>query len=131
MSGAKRAYDLMRGYVGDTWERIQESDRTRAETELSQEILPTTPKRWTPPAPSPIDPVRARDYLGVKDDASPAEIRRAFEALDSRSDPGRFPANSEDARKAQEIQDRVRWAYGILSARFGHLESRFGGLEID
>ncbi|RYG31295.1 hypothetical protein EON81_23215 [bacterium] len=131
MSGAKRAYDIMRGYVGDTWERIQESDRSQAITELSADIVPTTPKRWTPPAPSPIDPVRARDYLGVKDDASPTEIRKAYETLDARANPGRFPANSEDGRRAQEIRDRVRWAYGILSANFGPIENRFGGLEIE
>ncbi|CAN5518849.1 hypothetical protein BH11ARM2_BH11ARM2_30440 [soil metagenome] len=131
MSGTKRAYDIFRGYMGEAWDRIQTSDLARAETELKTDPIPVGPKRWTPPAPSPMDPIRARDYLGVSDTASPSEVQRAFEALDKRADPTRFPEGSEDARKIQEIRDRVRWAYGILSANFGPTEQRFGGLEID
>lgn len=131
MSGAKRAYDIFRGYMGEALDRIQSSDASRAQAELATDPVSVAPRRWTPPSPSPMDPLRARDYLGVSDTASPSEIQRAFEALDKRADPSRFPVGSEDARKVQEIQDRVRWAYGILSANFDPTEQRFGGLEID
>jgi hypothetical protein len=133
MSGPKRAYNLLRGYVGREWERIQGVERHYAERELEEAL--------EQPAPIPerrIEEVRiedrnehARRLLGVPQDASYAEVRRAFERLNRRSDPENFPEKSPERAQAAEIQKRVNWAYRILSENVDPTERRFRNLEIE
>jgi DnaJ-domain-containing protein 1 len=136
MGNGRRAYDLLRGYVNQEWERIRGVDDKDALTELNesvsitstrversvtiqQEIIAVNPPDW------------ARRILGVSPTADFTEIRQAFEKLNTRSDPSKFPAGSAEAQQASEIQLRVQQAYAILTDAIDSTEKRFKSLEID
>ncbi len=136
MSSGRRAYDLLRGYVNQEWERIRGVEGKDAEDELHEALRSNSVqfdrKTTSEPAPAPVDPdAWARKILGVSANAEFTEIRAAFERLNSRSDPSKFPAGSQEAAQASEIQQRVRKAYAILSEGVDTTEKRFRSLEID
>lgn len=133
MSVGKRAYDIMRGYVNREWERIKDLDRAYAEQELDDPVARPAPPASQPQAPvSSVDPKeRARELLGVGPEAAFDEIRRAFERLNKRSDPAKFPAGSSEAVQAADIQRRVNWAYQVLTENVDVTEKRFKSLEIE
>ena len=127
---------MLRGYVNQEWERIRGVDDKDAMSELDeslsvtsqriersvtiqQEIVTVNPPDW------------ARRILGVGPVADFSEIRQAFEKLNSRSDPSKFPAGSAEAQQASEIQLRVQQAYAILTDGIDSTEKRFKSLEID
>jgi hypothetical protein len=134
MSVGKRAYDMLRGYVNQEWERIQGVDLDQAKRELDAAMdmpRPIGEKSSTPPAP-PMDPKeRARQILGVNSDADFTAIRQAFEKLNTRSDPTKFPESSTERSQASDIQKRVCWAYDQLTDGMDATEVRFKSLEID
>jgi hypothetical protein len=134
MDTGRRAYDLLRGYVNTEWERIKGVDSKDAVRELDdsvgvrssrvegatvEEIVVTDPQDW------------ARRILGVNSTADFTEIRKAFERLNSRSDPSKFPLGTSEARQARDIQRRVQQAYAILTEEIDSTEKRFKSLEID
>lgn len=136
MGTARRAYDLLRGYVHHEWERLQDLDRSDALRELEDAIDATRPNHVPVSIPKTAVPIEdqhayARRVLGVGDNASFAEIRKAFDKLNTRADPARFPGGSEAAREASDIQKRIHWAYGVLTEKFDSTEKRFRSLEID
>jgi hypothetical protein len=139
MGEARRAYDLLRGYVNREYDRIRGVDLDNAERELNDSLqgyMPprstSTPPQTTPPAePTASREDRARRILGVNPDASFDDIRRSFERLNKRGDPSRFPAGSEERDHAASIQKSVQWAYGVLTANVDGLEKRFRSLEIE
>jgi hypothetical protein len=132
MSMPRRAYNILRGYVGREWDRIQGIEREYAQRELQESLDAPVPSTAQPKNPLPVDEkARARRILGVGEAATFAEVRKAFERLHSRSDPARFPPNSEEARKAADIHRRVAWAYEQLADEFDVTDRRFGTLEID
>ena len=59
------------------------------------------------------------------------EIRRAFDKLNKRSAPERFPINSPERTQAAEIQKRIHWAYQMLTESLGTTEKRFRSLELE
>lgn len=136
MSTAKRAYDLLRGYVNREFERIQGVELSDAERELSDSLenpirpRPSSADATSAPA-TPLDVARAREVLGVGPEADFAEIRRAFERIHKRSDPANFPTGSLEARHATEIHRRVYRAYALLTENMDATEKRFRSLEID
>jgi len=136
MSTGRRAYDVLRGYVNQEWERIRGVDDKDAISELNesvevtsvrversvtieQETVSTDPQGW------------ARRILGVAPEADFSEIRKAFERLNSRADPTKFPVGTAEARQATDIQRRVQQAYAILTDGIDTTEKRFKSLEID
>jgi hypothetical protein len=139
MGEARRAYDLLRGYVNREYDRIRGVDFDNAERELNdslQDYMPpntaSTPQKATPPAePTASREERARRILGVDANASFDEIRRSFERLNKRGDPSRFPVGSEEREHATSIQKSVQWAYGVLTANVDPIDKRFRSLEID
>ena len=145
MSSGRRAYDILRGYVGTEWERIKGVERDLAERELwGTKPLPTsfynTPATQTPETPAaakaepraPQDPkAYARRLLGVSETSPFSEIRKAFARLNKRSDPANFPAGSAEATQALEIQKKVAWAYSVLTEDMDSTERRFGSLELE
>jgi hypothetical protein len=139
MSTARRAYDIMRGYVNREWERIQGVALSDAEQELEASLEPGSlyekPKAADAVATTvshrPLDEARAREVLGVAPDANFAEIRAAFERITKRSDPANFPAGSPESKQAEDIHRRVHRAYDLLTEGMDATEKRFRSLEID
>lgn len=136
MSTTRRAYDILRGYIGREWERIQTVEESSARTELN-EALKTPASTSAPAAASNNEATStedkesyARRLLGVTASASFDEIRKQFERLNRRSDPANFPPGSAEADQAAEIQKRVHWAYGYLTEHMDTTEKRFRSLEI-
>ncbi|MFW5697104.1 MAG: J domain-containing protein [Fimbriimonadaceae bacterium] len=140
----KRAYNLLRAYVGREWDRIKSLERLEAIEELKSSLNPETdwePKEQERAASqyeaavehSPVDnPEKvAREILGVKEDASFTEVRKAFEKLNKRSNPSNFPVGSPEEKEASAIQKRIHWAYRKLTDGMGSSEKRFRSLEID
>ncbi|MEJ5170037.1 MAG: hypothetical protein WHU10_03530 [Fimbriimonadales bacterium] len=134
MSTADRAYRILKGYVSREWDRVKGIERDLAEQELlhpDSAPRPSTTQQGTQASPLEDPKVRARRILGVKPDASFREIHQAFARLNRRSDPKNFPAGSEEAAIAASLQQKVQWAYRVLSEGVDERERRFGTLEID
>lgn len=137
MSTGKRAYDLLRGYVHNEWDRIQGIERSDAVRELDDALDASSPNYKMPPPKPKVDvppedaKAYARQVLGVPENADFETIRHAFEKLCKRSDTGRFPPESEEAKQAADIQKRIYWAYGLLTEGVDETEMRFRSLEID
>lgn len=133
MSIGRRAYDMLRGYVSTEWERIKDVERDLAERELRQPVVPT-PKVSTPET-MPQKPEdrreRARKLLGLSENCSFEEIRKAYVRLNKRSDPSNFPSGSQEATKATDIHRKVNWAYAVLTEDMDETERRFRTLELD
>jgi hypothetical protein len=134
MGTARRAYDLMRGYVNREWDRISGSEGSDAQRELDEAMASTplpTSSPTTNSTPPPTMKERAQSILGLTPSATFADIRKAFERLNKRSDPKNFPIGSVEAIKAAEIQKQIHWAYGTLTEGMDTTEKRFRSLEIE
>ena len=138
MSVPRRAYDLLRGYIGREYERIQSVDFDGAAKELKEAFQNPMKPGETPPPPvkvraaPPVDRrAQALAVLGVPNDADFGAIRTAYERLNRRSDPANFPRGSQEATQAGEIQGRVQAAYRILADQADATEVRFKSLEIE
>lgn len=137
MSGARRAYNIVRGYVMREWERIQGVERDLAESELLKSLSDVEGSDPGPSAQGPayersVNPKEvARRFLGVAEDADFATIRKAFDKLNKRSDPKNFPEGSKEQEQAAEIQKRVHWAYATLTEDLDPTQKRFRSLELD
>lgn len=137
MSTTRRAYDILRGYVNNEWERLRGIEETDAEKELAASMEPGY-RSPQPPAEGTVHATslgnskeQARKVLGVGPNDSFVEVRKAFEKLNQRSNPANFPEGSAEQRQASDIQRRVQWAYSVLSEGVDLTEKRFGSLEID
>lgn len=137
MSTGRRAYDLLRGFVNTEWERIRGVEaETDAQRELNEAMdLPNRPRATSAPvteeALSQDRIERARSILGVAPNATFSDIRKAFERLNKRSDPGNFPEGSTESRQAADIQTQINRAYNVLTEGMDDTEKRFRSLEID
>lgn len=133
MSLGGRAYNILRGYVGREWDRIQGVEADVAEQELLEYLPPTAPATQSNNVTQQVAEDRdehARKILGVTQDSSFSDIRKAFDRLNGRSDPDKFPIGSPEAKQAAEIQRRVQWAYQFLTRDVDPTEKRFGSLEV-
>ncbi|MHB8635267.1 MAG: J domain-containing protein [Fimbriimonadaceae bacterium] len=137
MSVPRRAYDLLRGYIGREYERIQGVDFDGAAQELKEAFKnPIKPGETPPPVARQVVPpvdrrAQACAVLGVAPDADFSAIRLAFQRLNRRSDPANFPSGSPERRQAGQIQRRVQDAYRVLADQADATEVRFKSLEID
>lgn len=136
MSAAKRAYDILRGHLSREWDRIKQIERDLAESELEDSMRNPPPVAAPPPSRTPeqiaADRIStARRLLGVSEKDGFPEIRAAFERLNARSDPLKFPTNSDEQRQAEQIQKRVHWAYQVLTESVDVTIKRFSTLELD
>jgi hypothetical protein len=135
MNGGRRAYDILRGYINNEWERIDRVFQQDAESELNESLegpVPTVRRSETVESKLVVDNEElARKILGVGSSASFEEIRAAYDRLNNRSNPSNFPDQSPEAQQAEKIQSRVQKAYRILSDKFDTTETRFKSLEIE
>jgi DnaJ-domain-containing protein 1 len=131
MNEVKRAYDVMRSYVGREWDRVVTADREAAVTELYGELAPI-PSPSPVPAPIPIDEkAEARRILGVRETDTMDQIDEAYHRLVERSHPKNFSEGTEPQRQAREIQSKVKWAYAKLTEDLDGREKRFRSLELE
>lgn len=131
MSTGRRAYDLVRAYVGREWERIQGVEEASARTELAEALEAPAPRPSTPPPPSEDRTAHARRLLGVGPKADFETVRKAFERLNRRCEPENFPEGSPESAQAADIRKKVHWAYAVLTEGMDLTERRFRTLEID
>lgn len=139
MSTARRAYDLMRGYINHEYDRLKEMDLWDAWRELDSPVDPA--KR--PPSIEPEGPAGeqqapqqdqidlARRILGVSETATFDEIRKAYERQNKRSDPSRFPEGSQERARAAILHRQINIAYQKLTESVPTTEKRFRSLEIE
>ena len=131
MSGGRRAYDLLRAYVNNEWERIKGIDLDQALKELDAPSNKAEKPQELPQATESPPADLARSVLGVSATASFEEIRVSFEKLNERSDPAKFPDNTPEQEQAAQIQRRINWASHVLTADVPTTEKRFKSLEIE
>ncbi|HRK20762.1 MAG TPA: hypothetical protein PLX06_03095 [Fimbriimonadaceae bacterium] len=139
MSTGRRAYDILRGWVNHEWDRIREIERDLAEDELRQSMDDPTVTRTVTremteseiAAAKEDARAHARKLLGLSEGASFEEIRKAFDRLNQRSDPAKYPNGSAEQKQAAEIQTRIHWAYTQLTDGIDNVEKRFRSLEIE
>lgn len=141
MSSTRRAYGILRSYIGREWERIQGVERDLAEAELRDAMsAPGTRSGMSEEFEvktvhtndmSPEErQATARRLLGVEPNSPFEDVRKAFDRLNRRADPGRFPAGSAEQKQAAEIRRRVHWAYQVLTEGIDTTEKRFKSLEL-
>lgn len=134
MDTARRAYDLLRGYIGQEWERINAPahDPGREEFEAEMARLPQPPPATvSPKVADTLTPEAARKILGAEPGESFGAIKRRYDRLFERSDPARFAKGSDEARQAANIRTRVSAAFLVLQEAASPSDRRFGSLEID
>jgi hypothetical protein len=138
MGTGRRAYNLLRAYVGREFERIKNWERLDALRELEAPVKPEPSAKEDDPEKTvvfiPEGSTReeaARHILEVKEGATFQEIRFAFVKLSRRSDPTNFSEGSDEHRKARDVYRRVHWAYRVLTEKTSDSEKRFGSLEIE
>lgn len=133
MDTARRAYDILRGYIGQEWERINapahEPGREAFEAELAR--LPQPPTTVPLPVIEALTPEAARKILGAEDGESFGAIKRRYDRLYQRSDPARFAKGSDEARQAANIRTRVAAAFRVIQDAASPTDRRFGSLEIE
>jgi len=139
MGTLDRVYRLLKSYINDQYERLQEIERQYAETELDD---PTTriPPQASPTSATPLsrppsvsdspEILSAYRVLGVQNGSDIAVVRAAYTKLIRRADPGRFPEGSEESNQASEIRKRVDLAYETLQKALDPSSKRFRQLEI-
>jgi hypothetical protein len=139
MSTGRRAYDILRGWVSHEWDRIREIEHDLAEDELRESMdkpypthIPNESKTEEQVKAAKADArAHACNLLGVDEKASFEDIRKAFDRLNKRSDPARYPANSPERTQAAEIQKRIHWAYQVLTDSLNNIQKRFRSLELE
>ncbi|KAA0225032.1 hypothetical protein FCG40_10220 [Fimbriimonadia bacterium ATM] len=146
MSITRRAYDLLRAYVGREWERIESVFERDARKELDDYLKAGKPTDTVPPPPPP-SPARHRTpaeqakeesrieraykVLNLSPGASLQDLKRAYKRLSERSLPTNFPEGTEERRKAAEVHLKVQEAYDTLLPLLDQRLRRFQSLDLD
>jgi len=136
VSLGKRAYDLLRAYVGQQLERIESVFERDARSELDDYLNPETrPVQEVPkPAPAPeqnMTAATAARILNLGANATLEDLHREYKRLSERSLPANFPEGSEERKKAAIVHLRVQEAYEILLPVMDSRLRRFQNLDLD
>ena|SRR5579862_8662692 len=139
MSTARRAYDILRGYVNHGWDQIQGGQESDAERELREAVE----RPYSPPAPQTDDQPRprtmstavsletARRLLDVGPDATSKQISAAHQNIRKAVDPTRFPAGSDARARADHLLRLIDASQRVLTENVDPTIRRFEGLEIE
>ncbi len=145
MSMGKRAYNLLRAYVGREWERIESVFESDARSELNEflESKPsTTPQPPTTTEQKPeAEPTQSAEpgkmteqtayrVLNLSPSATLADLQREYKRLSERSLPTNFPEGSDERKKAAEVHLRVQEAYDTLLPKMDVRLKRFQNLDL-
>ncbi|MCX7993987.1 MAG: J domain-containing protein, partial [Fimbriimonadales bacterium] len=139
---------LMKAHLNDIWERVEtiireEEAESAARQTAHQELHDAMASSRVDEVPAATSPGKAsgttrateleRAYrvLGVSADADLAAVRRAYRELIARSDPSRFPENTPEREKAEQIRQRIEQAYQTLLLHLDHSAQRFRNLTVD
>lgn len=138
MSEAKRAYNILRGFVNQEWERVKGLDLADAWRELNETPAEAAEKQTQPvntTISSGLEPneleATARTVLNVTAKATFDEIRKSYEKISRRVQPQNFESGSQEAQQAQELLRKATWAYQYLTKDMSPAERRFRSLELD
>jgi len=137
MEPARRAFDIIRGYVNHGWESLTGSDETEAERELREAIekpAKTVESSGRPEAAEPkveMTIEAARTLYGVKESCTSKQITAAYEELRITADPTRFPEGSEARSRANQLMQRIVCGRQVLLDNLDPTVRRFEGLEIE
>jgi DnaJ-domain-containing protein 1 len=111
------------------------SGRLRSPEEIArghQGASAYTPSSYAPGAPVQPDPLEYHyRLLGVEPGADFATVQAAYNRLAARSDPGRFPAGSQEERDALQIRQRLEESYRTLREALDLTSQRMNKLEFD
>lgn len=109
----------------------------RTPQEIANGTLPAQTTVSAPPA-AQVETLAAPDplayhyhLLGVHIGDDFIAVQEAYNRLNARSEPSRFPAGSEEERQAKEIQSRLEASYKILREAIDPTARRFDMLEFD
>jgi hypothetical protein len=69
--------------------------------------------------------------LGIEPGADFGEVQAAYNGLAARTEPGRFPDGSSEARELEDIRKRLETSYRALRDGLDSTAHRFGLLEFD
>lgn len=142
MGMGRRAYDLLRAYVGREWERIETVYERSARTELNDFLdhQPTPPafsKKNEEPEATPsaqdmgMTEAVAMRVLNLHPNSTLADLQREYKRLSERSLPTNFPEGSEERHKAAQVHLKVQEAYDVLLPKFDVRVKRFQTLDLD
>jgi len=147
MSIFQRLVLVIRSYFATASDRIDEiaADEAAREAAARRKAVEEI-KSWegtgglapgeTPSAARRADTVQqaklAPDYrlLGLSPGADLAAVEEAWRRLAARADPKRFPAGSEEEKRAAEILKSINEAYERIRESLIPTEGRFGQLEL-
>lgn len=129
MSEFQRAVSIVKGYVNQQWERINNVETLDAREELDSISPRSAPE--TTPLVIVRDAAHARRILDVPEHADLRVIKNAYDELSAKSKPEQFPAGSQEYSRAVRIQRSIHTAFTILSESLSTTEKRFQSLEID
>lgn len=135
---------VIRSYLHSTSDKIErvameeEIRQARARKEAMEELKSLEAQ----PAPQAVRQPRvhtptisselASDYrlLGIRPGVDLDAVEAAWRQLVHRADPKRFPAGSEEEKRAAEILKKVNEAYVRIREHVNPTEGRFGQLEL-
>lgn len=139
MREAKRAYNVLRAFVNQEFDRIKSVDVMEAWRELDEtpgqsadsSVKSTESTQVNAEATANELEATARTILNVTAKATFDEIRKAYERISRRVQPEQFTEGTPEAQQAGELLRKATWAYQFLTKDISPAERRFRSLEIE
>ncbi len=133
---AKRELD---DAVGDSTRYDSRPSETPARPRTPEQIATGTRAESVPQFSRPVtQPVHGSDtlafhyqLLGVENGADFVTVQGAYKKLAARCDPARFPADSDEAKQAATLRERLDASYKVLREALDFTARRFDLLEFD
>jgi len=117
---------LIKSYLTNVSQSLKTSPATKVDE----------PEQSAAPAPARIKPRQidalAQDYLtlGVRVGSDLEAVEAAWRLLARRADPKRFPAGSDEEKRAGELLAQINESYTRIRESVNPTEGRFGRLEL-